>query len=160
MKTITPFLWYDGRVDEAIRLYLSVFANAKILAINGDDTDRVDGPVHSARLSLDDQEMLLFDGGPAFEFTPAISFMVRCRSQADVDRIWAALTDGGEPGRCGWLKDPFGVSWQIVPDALMEMLGADDEAAAGRARDAMLAMGKLDVAALQRAFAGPTRPPS
>ncbi len=149
MHKIIPFLWFDGRVEEAMKFYCSIFKPSKIVSVNRNGKE-----VMSATLRLNGQELIAFNGGPHFKFTPAISLFVHCRTQKEVDRYWAKLTKGGEESRCGWLTDKFGLSWQIVPDILPELLGDKDEAKAGRAMQAMLQMGKLDIKALKKAHAG------
>ena len=144
MKKITPFLWFDGRAGEAARFYVSIFENSKLVRESPMDAEFV----------LDGQELLALNGGPQYAFTPAISLFVSCRSQAEIDRLWQALGEGGKPGRCGWLTDKFGLSWQIVPAALGRLLDDPDPAKARRVMDAMLAMTKLDVRGLERAHAG------
>jgi predicted 3-demethylubiquinone-9 3-methyltransferase (glyoxalase superfamily) len=146
MPTITPFLWFDGDLAEPIAYYASVFADAKVPPL--------DGPVFSAEIELCGQRLLLLNGGPVHAgFTESISLFVQVDTQAEVDELWTRLTaDGGEPGQCGWLKDRFGLSWQIIPSVLGSLLGAPDRVRAGQAHEAMMAMGKLDIAALQAAF--------
>ena len=154
MQKITPFLWFDDRAGEAAALYVSVFKNSAIVSINGEEPAGADGAVSSARIRLDGQELILFNGGPHFKFTEAISLFVNCESQAEVDELWEKLSEGGETSRCGWLKDKFGVSWQIIPTELGEMLNDPDDAKSERAMNAMLGMTKIDVAGLKRAFDG------
>jgi predicted 3-demethylubiquinone-9 3-methyltransferase (glyoxalase superfamily) len=154
MQKITPFLWYDDRAGEAAHFYVSVFKNSQILSINGADPANADDRVSSARVRLDGQELMLFNGGPHFTFGEAISLFVNCEDQHEVDELWEKLSAGGETSRCGWLKDKFGVSWQIVPTALGELLNDPDDEKSNRAMDAMLGMTKLDIAGLQRAFDG------
>lgn len=154
MQKITPFLWYDDRAGEAARFYVSVFKNSQVLSINGDDPASAGDTVSSARVRLDGQELILFNGGPHFAFTEAMSLFVNCETQDEVDELWEKLSDGGETSRCGWLKDKFGVSWQIVPTALGEMLNDPDDEKSERAMDAMLGMTKLDIAGLRKAFDG------
>lgn len=150
MQKITPFLWFDGRIDEALELYTSVFPNTKV----GKITRRGD-KVMSASFELEGQAFMALDGGPTYRPTPAISFFVRCETQAEVDHYWTRLTaDGGAESRCGWLVDKFGLSWQIIPVALERYLSDDDPAKAQRVMQAMLKMVKLDIAALDRAYAG------
>src|SRR5271165_3061837 len=117
MKKITPFLWYDGNVEEAMNFYTSIFKNSKIISSNRADGDGpgAKGKLTSCRFQLEDQEFMAIDGGPHFTFTPAISFFVGCKTQQEIDELWERLSAGGEKSRCGWLKDKFGVSWQIVP---------------------------------------------
>ena len=150
MPTITPFLWFDGRVAEAVRFYTTVFGDSAIL----EESPGPDGELFMARLRLAGQELVLLNGGPVYQLTPAFSLFVSVEGQDEVDRYWDALIDGGEPSRCGWLVDRFGVSWQIVPTALGRLMGDPDRERAGRVTQAMLGMVKLDVAALQAAYDG------
>ncbi len=150
MPKITPFLWFDGNVDEAVKFYTTIFKDSKTVSLNRAGAD---GPVISAELELAGQRLMLFNGGPQFKFNEAISLFVSCETQAEVDQYWNALSAGGQPGRCGWLKDKFGLSWQIVPTVLGELLGGKDPAGAKRAMEAMLKMDKLDIATLKRAYA-------
>src|SRR5215510_3437485 len=146
-QKITPFLWFDNQAEEAINFYVSIFKNSKILKItrNGDT-------VLTGTFQLDGQEFMALNGGPQFKFTEAISLFVRCETQEEVDRLWAKLTaDGGEESMCGWLKDRYGLSWQIIPNRLGELLGDRDPERAGRAMQAMLGMRKIDVAGLEKA---------
>jgi predicted 3-demethylubiquinone-9 3-methyltransferase (glyoxalase superfamily) len=154
MKKLTPFLWFDDDLEEAMAFYTSVFEDSEIVDVSRAG-DAPSDPVFSATFRIAGQEFLAINGGPLFPFTEAFSLFVDCADQAEVDRLWDLLTDGGEPGRCGWLKDRFGLSWQIVPRRLMELLGDPDPARASRAREAMLGMGRIDVAALEAAAAGP-----
>lgn len=145
---ITPFLWFDDRAEEAMHFYVSIFDNAEVL-----DVSRYgDGKVISVTFELEGQKFMGLNGGPHFNFTPAVSFFVDCATQEEVDRLWDALTAGGEPGQCGWLKDKFGLSWQIIPKALGELLSDPDPAKSGRVLQAMLQMTKIDVAGLQAAY--------
>ncbi|MEZ4732980.1 MAG: VOC family protein [Caldilineaceae bacterium] len=150
MQTITPFLWFDDKAEEAMNFYVSIFKDAKVLGVSPGP----DGKVMSATFELNGQEFMALNGGPMFSFTPAISFFVKCETQAEVDYYWEKLTEGGSEEPCGWLKDKYGLSWQIIPNALGELLGAPDREKAGRALQAMLQMRKLDIAALQAAFDG------
>jgi predicted 3-demethylubiquinone-9 3-methyltransferase (glyoxalase superfamily) len=154
MTKLTPFLWFDDDLEQAMAWYTSVFEDAEIVEATRTGDSPTD-PVFSATFRIAGQEFRAINGGPHFHFTEAISIFVDCDDQAEVDRLWELLTDGGEPSRCGWLKDRFGLSWQIIPRRLGELLGDPDPARASRARDAMLAMGKIDVAALEAAAAGP-----
>ncbi len=149
-------LWFDGQAREAAEFYVGLFPNSRIVAVNYflEGAPRPAGSVLTVRFLLDGTEYVALDGGPEFKFTPAMSIVAYCDTQDEVDRLWRALGDRGQPGQCGWLTDRFGVSWQIVPRTLIEMLGASDKAAAQRAFTAMMEMTKLDVAALKRAFAG------
>ena len=156
MSKITPCLWFDGEAEEAANFYVSLLSDSKIEVVQRNMTDGRGGKAGTVLLvefTLAGQRFMALNGGMRFEYTHAVSFKIDCADQAEVDRLWGALTaNGGEPGRCGWLKDRFGVSWQIVPTALVKYLGGDDRAGAQRALQAMLAMGKLDIAALQKAY--------
>jgi len=157
MKKIKPCLWFDDSIDEAIGFYTSVFKSAKVLDVQryGKGGPGREGAIMTAQFELEGQEFMALNGGPQFKFNEAISFIVRCESQEEVDDYWAKLTaEGGAEGRCGWLKDRFGLSWQIVPDALMKYLGGPDGAGRQRAMQAMLAMKKLVIADLARAYEG------
>jgi predicted 3-demethylubiquinone-9 3-methyltransferase (glyoxalase superfamily) len=157
MKKISPFLWFDDQAEEAANFYVSVFKDSKVLGISryGDDFPGTKGKVMSITFELNGQEFMALNGGPQhFGFSEAISFFVNCENQEEVDYLWEKLTDGGEPGPCGWLKDKYGLSWQIVPTALGELLGDKDAAKAGRVLQAMLKMSKIDVAGLRKAYEG------
>ena len=153
MQKITPFLWFDGRAEEAMNFYCSIFKNSKAGAVTrcGEAGPGPKGSVMSATFELEGQTFMALNGGPHFTFSPAISFFVSCRTQAEVDELWDKLSAGGEKQRCGWLKDKFGVSWQIIPTALGELLQHEDGAKSKRVMQAMLAMSKLDIAGLERA---------
>ena len=153
MTTLTPCLWFDTEGEEAATFYTSVFKNSRILSVNryGEAGPRPAGTVMTVRFELDGQEFLALNGGPDFSFTEAISFQVPCADQEEVDEYWERLSEGGEEGPCGWLKDRFGLSWQIVPTVLTELLDDPDPGRAQRAMAAMLTMGKIDIAALHRA---------
>jgi predicted 3-demethylubiquinone-9 3-methyltransferase (glyoxalase superfamily) len=157
MQKITPFLWFDTQAEEAARFYVSIFNNSKIgqIARYGDAGPGPKGQVMTIAFELDGVNFTALNGGPLYKFTEAVSLQVDCAGQAEIDRLWAQLTaDGGEPGRCGWLKDRFGLSWQIVPANMAALVGDDDPAQSGRAMQAMMRMGKLDIAALERAREG------
>jgi predicted 3-demethylubiquinone-9 3-methyltransferase (glyoxalase superfamily) len=153
MGKIIPFLWFDGKAKEATDFYVSTFKNSKVLHVarNGSAGPGPAGTVMSTTFVLDGQVFMALNGGPAFTFSPAISFFVNCRDQREVDRMWENLSAGGEKGQCGWLKDKFGVSWQIVPTALGELLGDPDPAKSQRVMQAMLKMKKIDVKKLKEA---------
>jgi predicted 3-demethylubiquinone-9 3-methyltransferase (glyoxalase superfamily) len=153
-QKITPFLWFDGNAEEAMNLYVSIFKNSKIGSVTryGEGGPGPSGTVMSATFQLDGQEFMALNGGPLYSFTEAISFFVNCETQQEVDELWEKLTEGGEPSRCGWLKDKFGLSWQIIPRALGEMLSDKDPEKAGRVLQAMLQMQKLDIKTLERAY--------
>ena len=156
MQKITPFLWFDGRAEQAADFYLSVFADAKIISVSryGEAGPGPKDTVMTISFDLEGQRFVALNGGPQFAFTPAISFVVNCATQDEVDTFWEKLSDGGEELQCGWVKDKFGVSWQIVPEALMRHMSDPDAEKTGRVMRAMLGMKKLDIAALDRAYAG------
>jgi len=162
MPKITPFLWFDNQAEEAARFYVSVFPNSKVVKIS--KFEGAPGPRDTGKVvtfSLDGQEVIALDGGPLFKFSEAVSLSVDCKTQEEVDRYWGKLTaDGGAEGPCGWLKDKYGFSWQIVPTILNELLCDADRKKAGRAMEAMLKMKKLDIETLKRAYEGtPGRSP-
>jgi len=156
MSKITPCLWFNGEAEEAANFYVSLLPDSKIEVVQrntGDGPGGKAGTVLVLEFTLADQRLMALNGGMRFEYTHAVSFKINCDDQAEVDRLWEALTaNGGEPGRCGWLKDRFGVSWQIVPTALVKYLGGTDRAGAQRALQAMLAMGKLEIDGLKKAY--------
>lgn len=148
--TITPFLWFDTQAEEAMTFYASVFTRSKVISVN-----RAQGRVMSVQFELEGQTFIGLNAGPQFPFTEAVSFFVGCDSQQEIDELWTKLTaDGGAPSRCGWLKDKFGLSWQIVPNGLGQMLSDADSAKATRTMHAMLQMEKLDMRVLQQAYDG------
>jgi len=153
MQKIRTFLWFDTQAEEAANLYVSIFGNSRVTDLTryGASGPGPAGSAMTVAFELDGQEFIALNGGPHFKFTEAISMFVTCEDQAEVDYFWDKLTEGGEPNRCGWLKDRFGLSWQIVPAALQTLLHDSDPKRAARVMQAMLQMGKLDVAALQRA---------
>ena len=154
MKKITPFLWFDDQAEEAMNFYVSVFKNSKVLGISryGEGAPRPAGMVMTASFELDGQEFTALNAGPLFKFTEAISFFVNCETQAEVDELWKKLSAGGEEGQCGWLKDKYGLSWQIVPTALGELMGDPDPVKSQRVMQAMLKMKKIDIAGLRKAY--------
>ncbi len=156
MKGITPNLWFDTEAEEAAAFYVSVFDDARVVSTThyNEAGPREAGMVMTVTWEIAGQRFTGINGGPDFKFSEAISFEVTCADQAEVDYFWERLADGGEEGPCGWLKDRFGVSWQIVPEGMEETLNGDDAAAAERAMRAMLGMRKLDVAALRAAAEG------
>ncbi|HWO27524.1 MAG TPA: VOC family protein [Candidatus Acidoferrum sp.] len=153
MQKITPFLWFDGNAEEAMNFYVSVFKNSKVGRVTryGEAGPGPKGTVMSATFRLDGQEFDALNGGPLFSFTPAISFFVNCETQQEVDELWEKLSAGGEKSRCGWLKDKYGLSWQIIPSVLGKMLQDKDAGKAKRVMNAMLQMGKIELNRLQEA---------
>jgi len=156
MKGITPSLWFNGNAEEAINYYLSVFKDGELLSVTryNEAGPGPAGSVVTAEFRLADQQFIAINAGPEFPFTEAVSFVVHCESQDEVDYYWEKLTDGGEESMCGWLKDRFGLSWQVVPTVLNELLQGADAEGGVRATKAMLQMRKLDIAALQAAYDG------
>ena len=154
MQKITPFLWFDGKAEEAMNFYVSIFKNAKIVGVTryGEAGPGPKGTVMTAKFELDGQEFVALNGGPQFTFTEAISFVVNCATQQEVDEFWEKLSEGGEKSRCGWLKDKYGLSWQVVPTVLVEMLQDKDAEKSKRVMQAMLQMDKLDIKALKQAY--------
>jgi predicted 3-demethylubiquinone-9 3-methyltransferase (glyoxalase superfamily) len=154
MKKITPFLWFNSAAEEAANFYVSIFKNSRILGLNryGDASSGQKGSVMSAVFELDGQEFYALNGGPVFNFTPAISFFVDCNSQQEIDELWEKLSAGGEQGQCGWLKDKFGLSWQIVPSVLNELLRDKNPEKSKNVMNAMLKMGKMDISLLKQAY--------
>jgi predicted 3-demethylubiquinone-9 3-methyltransferase (glyoxalase superfamily) len=153
MLTITPFLWFDDQAEDAANFYAGVFPNSKITSVSRytEAGPGKPGQAMTVQLELDGLVVTLLNGGPAYRLTEAFSFSVSCENQAEVDRYWAALTAGGEESQCGWLKDRYGLSWQIVPREMLEIIGQPDRAKAARAMQAMFKMKKLDVAKLREA---------
>jgi predicted 3-demethylubiquinone-9 3-methyltransferase (glyoxalase superfamily) len=153
IKKITPFLWFDGKAEEAANFYVSIFKNSKITGISryGDVGPGPKGSVMVVTFQLDGEDFMGLNGGPQFTFSEAISMVVKCESQAEIDMFWEKLSEGGKKSVCGWLKDKFGLSWQIVPSQIGEMLQGDPERA-NRVMEAVMKMTKLDIAALQRAY--------
>jgi predicted 3-demethylubiquinone-9 3-methyltransferase (glyoxalase superfamily) len=149
MQKITPFLWFDGKAEEAMNFYVSVFKNSKVLSVNRAGPG---GPVFSVTFQLDGQEFLALNGGPQYTFSPAVSFFVNCETQQEVDELWTRLSAGGEEQPCGWLNDRYGLSWQVVPSVLGRMLRDKDPAKAHRVMQAMLRMKKIDIQGLQQAY--------
>ena len=159
---ISPCLWFDGDAEEAARLYTSLFPDSHIDSVDRSPADTPSGPegtVITVNFTLAGRSYIALNGGPDFKFTEAVSFSIDCDDQAEVDRLWdALLADGGEPSVCGWLRDRFGLSWQVIPRQLPEMLNSKDRDAARRAMQAMLKMVKIDVAELERAYSGDAVP--
>jgi len=156
MQKITTFLWFDTQAEEAANFYVSLFKNSKILSVSryGEAGPGPKGSVMSCTFQLEGQEFMALNGGPHFKFTPAISLFVKCTSQAEVDELWEKLSAGGKKDHCGWLTDKFGLSWQIIPVQLGEMLGDRDREKAGRVMQAVLKMDKIDIGGLERAYQG------
>ena len=160
MQKITPFLWFTDKAEEAAKFYVSIFKKSRILKVVRYDeagaaaTGRAKGSVMTIAFQLEGQKFVALNGGPVFQFTPAISFVVDCKTQKEVDTLWKKLSKGGEEGQCAWLKDKYGISWQIVPTVLLDLLQDKNREKAGRVMRAMLQMGKIDIAALKRAAAG------
>jgi predicted 3-demethylubiquinone-9 3-methyltransferase (glyoxalase superfamily) len=156
MQKITPFLWFDGNAEEAMNCYTSIFKNSKIGRVGryGDAGPGPKGSVMTGTFQIEGQEFMVLNGGPMFKFTPAISFLVNCETQEEVDELWEKLSAGGELMQCGWLKDKFGVTWQIIPKALGELLGDSDPQKSQRVMKAMMKMIKIDVQGLRRAYEG------
>jgi predicted 3-demethylubiquinone-9 3-methyltransferase (glyoxalase superfamily) len=155
MQKIIPFLWFDGKAEEAAKFYISIFKNSKILTVTryGEAGLGPKGSVMTVVFQLDGQEFIALNGGPHFKFTEAISFSVDCKTQQEVDEFWGKLSEGGEEGPCGWLKDKYGLSWQINPTVLGEMLSDPDPQKSKRVMEAMLKMKKIDIKTLRQACA-------
>jgi predicted 3-demethylubiquinone-9 3-methyltransferase (glyoxalase superfamily) len=157
MQKITPFLWYDGKAEEAANFYVSIFKNARITSMMryGEAGPGPRGSVMSVNFQLEGQEFIALNGGPQFTFSPAISFFVKCETQDEVDQLWDKLSEGGKKHHCGWLQDKFGVSWQIVPTVLGTMLSDKDAKKSKNVMQAMLPMDKLDIKRLKEAYEQP-----
>ena len=157
VQKITPYLWFDDQAEEAMKFYVSIFDNSRAVSVTRDEVG-VGGPkgrVMAVQFQLEGQDFLALNGGPQFKFTEAISLFVNCETQGEVDRLWAKLTSGGgEESMCGWLKDKYGLSWQIIPRALGEMLSDRNPEKAKRAMEAMLKMKKIEIDGLKRAYDG------
>jgi predicted 3-demethylubiquinone-9 3-methyltransferase (glyoxalase superfamily) len=153
MQTITTCLWFDTEAEEAANFYVSVFKNSQVRNVSryGEAGPRPEGLVMTVDFELDGQQFIALNGGPEFRFTEAVSLQVNCETQEEVDRYWSVLSEGGEEGPCGWLKDRYGLSWQIIPVALTELIDDPDAAKAQRVMAAMLQMKKIDIAALEAA---------
>lgn len=156
MPNIKPFLWFDHEAEEAANFYVSIFPNSAIDGITryGDGGPRPNGTVMTVAFRLDGQEFVALNGGPHFTFSPAVSFVVPCETQDELDRYWDRLSQGGESQRCGWLQDQYGLSWQVVPAALPKLLQSGDPDRSQRVMSAIMTMAKLDIATLQRAYEG------
>ena len=154
MQKLTPFLWFDNQAEEAMHFYTSIFNNSTIGNVTryGEAGPGPAGTVMAATFELEGQEFMVLNGGPVFKFNEAISFFVNCETQEEVDELWEKLCEGGEESQCGWLKDKYGLSWQIIPTALGEMLGDKDPEKAGRVMKAMLQMKKIDIQTLKQAY--------
>jgi len=154
MQKITPYLWFENQAEEAVNYYTSIFKNSKITNVSRypEGGPGPAGSLMTATFELDGQEFIALNGGPQYKFTEAISFLVNCKSQKEVDELWSKLTEGGEEGPCGWLKDKFGVSWQIIPTALGEMLSDPNPSKAQRVMEAMFKMKKIEIPLLQQAY--------
>ena len=154
MQKITPFLWFESQAEEAASFCTSIFKNSKIASVAryGEAGPGPKGSVMTVAFNLDGQDFVALNGGPEFAFTPAISFVVNCKTQEEVDHFWQKLSQGGKPSQCGWLKDKFGVSWQVVPTVLGELLGDKDAKKSKRVMEAMLQMHKIDIKRLQQAY--------
>jgi predicted 3-demethylubiquinone-9 3-methyltransferase (glyoxalase superfamily) len=154
MKKITPFLWFDNQAEEAMNFYISIFKNSKVVNVSrfGEAGPGPKGTVMTATFQLNGQEITALNGGPQFSFTEAISFYVDCETQQEVDELWDKLSEGGEKGQCGWLKDKYGLSWQIVPSALGEMLQDKDPQKSKNVMEAMLKMNKIDINILRQVY--------
>jgi len=154
MQKITPFLWFDNQAEEAMNFYVSIFKNSKVLKIHryGDGAPLSNGTVITANFELDGQKFTALNGGPMFKFSPAISFVVHCETQEEVDYFWSKLSAGGAENQCAWLQDKYGMSWQIVPEILIKLLNDPDPVKAGRVMQALLQMTKIDIAALLKAY--------
>jgi predicted 3-demethylubiquinone-9 3-methyltransferase (glyoxalase superfamily) len=154
MQKITPFLWFDDNAEEAMNFYVSLFKNSKVGTVTryGNAGPGPKGTVMSASFQLDGQDFFALNGGPLFKFTEAISLFVNCETQQEVDDLWEKLSAGGQKSRCGWLKDKYGLSWQVIPSVLGKMLGDKNAEKAERVMQAMLQMDKLDIAKLQQAY--------
>ncbi|MGH9433362.1 MAG: VOC family protein [Terriglobia bacterium] len=154
MQKITPFLWFDGKAEEAAHFYTSIFKNSKIRSVAryGEGSPGPAGTVMTVGFELDGQTFTALNGGPLFKFTEAISFVVNCENQEEVDEFWNKLSEGGAESQCGWLKDKYGLSWQIVPRVLLEMLQDKDAEKSKRVMQAMLKMKKIDIKGLQQAY--------
>jgi predicted 3-demethylubiquinone-9 3-methyltransferase (glyoxalase superfamily) len=154
MQKITPFLWFDGKAEEATNFYVSVFKNSRVVSVTryGEAGPGPKGTVMSATFQLEGQDFFALNGGPQFAFTPAISLFISCETQEEVDALWEKLSEGGEKLPCGWLKDKFGLSWQVVPTILGKLLGDKNAVKSQSVMKAMMKMSKLDIAGLKRAY--------
>jgi predicted 3-demethylubiquinone-9 3-methyltransferase (glyoxalase superfamily) len=155
-QKIAPFLWFNDNAEEAVNFYVSVFKNSRITTVMryGPEGPGPQGAVMSMAFELEGQEFMALNGGPQFSFTPAISFFVHCSTQQEVDELWEKLSEGGSKEQCGWLRDKYGLSWQIIPDILGELLQDKDRVKAGRVMQAMMLMKKIDIQKLKEAYEG------
>ena len=153
MQKITPFLWFDGKAEEAMNFYVSIFKNSKVVSVAryGDAGPGPKGTVMSATFQLEGQEFYALNGGPQYKFTPAISLFISCKTQEEVDELWEKLSEGGRTDQCGWLQDKFGLSWQVIPTILGELLRDKDRAKSNRVMQAMMKMTKIDIKKLKQA---------
>ena len=153
MQKITPFLWFDGKAEEAMNFYVSIFKNSKVVSVAryGDAGPGPKGTVMSATFQLEGQEFYALNGGPQYKFTPAISLFISCKTQEEVDDLWEKLSEGGRTDQCGWLQDKFGLSWQVIPTILGELLRDKDRAKSNRVMQAMMKMTKIDIKKLKQA---------
>jgi predicted 3-demethylubiquinone-9 3-methyltransferase (glyoxalase superfamily) len=156
MQKITPFLWFDNNAEEAMNFYVSTFKNSKVLTVTryGDAGPGPKGTVMTTEFELDGAKFVALNGGPHFKFTEAISFVINCETQEEIDYFWEKLSAGGEKSRCGWLKDKFGLSWQVTPSIMTELIGDKDPEKSKRVMQAMMQMDKLEIEPLKRAHAG------
>ena len=156
MQKITPFLWFDNQAEEAMNFYVSIFPNSNVLQVThyGDTGPGPKGTVMTAEFQIEGQEFVALNGGPQFKFTEAISFVVNCETQEEVDYFWEKLSEGGEKSRCGWLEDKFGLSWQVVPTVMVEMFQDKDPEKSQRVMKAMMQMDKLEIKTLKEAYDG------
>ena len=153
MQKITAFLWFDGKAEEAMNFYISIFKNSKVLSVSryGEAGPGRKGTVMTAKFELNGQEFIALNGGPQFTFTEAISFVVSCETQQEVDELWEKLSQGGQKSRCGWLKDKYGLSWQVIPTVLVKLLQDKGPSKSSRVMQAVLQMHKIDIETLRRA---------
>lgn len=160
IQKVTPFLWFESKAEEAVKFYTSIFKNSKILGITRYDeasskaSGRPKGSVMTVAFQIEGQNFTALNGGPVFKFSPAVSFVVNCENQEEIDHFWSRLSKGGKPNQCGWLEDKYGVTWQIVPTVLVKMLQDKDKKRVSRVTEAFLKMKKFDIATLKRAYKG------
>lgn len=158
MQKITPFLWFDNNAEEAVKFYTSIFKKSKILTVTRYEeagakaSGRAKGSVMTVAFELEGQKFVALNGGPHFKFTEAVSFVVNCKNQAEIDKFWKKLSAGGKEGQCGWLKDKYGLSWQIVPDNIGKLIGSKDASRTQRVMQAVMTMTKLDIKTLKKAY--------